>query len=117
MEDTLINPLKPIVFKTSGSFIYFDYEEIIMCCAEGNCTIVYTTLETNSVKVLHKINYINRKCRTDKFIRCHKSFIINLLHLEKLLVATHQAQLTGGYKVPLSDDCWRNLKDLTELKI
>jgi len=114
MEDLSDKSLKPVIFKASGGYIFLDYLEIIMCCAEGNYTVVYTTLGTNSFKILHKINYISRKYQTDNFIRCHKSYIINLSHLEKLLVTTHQAQLTGGYLAPLSNDCWRKLKDLTE---
>ena len=117
MNDSSENSLKPIVFKTSGGFIFFDYNEIIMCCADGNYTIVFTTLDARSVVILHKISYIERKYQSDKFLRCHKSYMINLDYLEKLLVKSHQAQLKGGYIVPLSDDCWRKLMNLTETSI
>ena len=111
------NSLKPIVFKTSVGFIFFDYNDIIMCCAEGNYAIVFSTLKESSVKILHKISYIERKYQNDKFLRCHKYYMINLDYLEKLLVKTHHAQLKGGYTVPLSNDCWRELRDLTETSI
>jgi len=88
-----------------------------MCCADGNNTIVFTTLNESTVKILHKISYMEKKYQNDRFLRCHKSYMINLDYLEKLLVKTHQAQLKGGYTVPLSIDCWRKLRNLTETSI
>jgi len=35
----------------------------------------------------------------------------------KLLVKTHQAQLKGGYIVPLSDGFWKRLRNMTEINI
>ncbi|MBN2769863.1 MAG: LytTR family transcriptional regulator [Spirochaetes bacterium] len=117
MEESPNNTLKPIVLKTSVGFIFYDYIEIIMCCADGNNTIVFTTLKESSVKILHRISYIEKKYQNEKFLRCHKSYMINLVYLEKLLVKTHQAQLKGGYTVPLSNDCWIKLRNLTETSI
>lgn len=72
-----------------------------MCSEDGNCTRLFTLESEISVKVLHNIAFIERKYCDDKFIRCHKSHIINLMHLEKLLTKTHQVQLKRNFIVPL----------------
>ncbi len=110
MEEQEVNILKPIVLKTPGGFTYFNYDEIVMCCAEGNCSIVYTTQKESSLRVLHKIAFIERNYCNNNFIRCHKSFIINLMYLEKLIIKKHQAYLKGGLVVSLSSDYWKILK-------
>jgi DNA-binding LytR/AlgR family response regulator len=108
--------IKPIVFKTSTGFIYFDYADIIMCSAEGNCTIVFNLESDIPLRVLHNISSIEKKYSNDKFLRCHKSHIINLMHVEKLIIKTHQIQLKRNYIVPLSYRCWRMIRQMSEGK-
>jgi DNA-binding LytR/AlgR family response regulator len=86
-----------------------------MCCVEGNYTIVCTTnKEEKIVKIFHKIAFIEKKYQTDEFFRCHKTYMINLKHLDKLISKTHHVQMTGGFIIPLSDDCWKKLRHLSE---
>ncbi len=117
MEELIENTLKPIIFKTSIGFVYYDYDDIIMCSADGNCTSVFTLESEVPVKVLHNISFIERKYCDDKFIRCHKSHIINLSHIEKLITKRHQVQLKRGYIVPLSECCWRKFKQVSDINI
>jgi two-component system, LytTR family, response regulator len=107
MEINAEKILKPIVLKTSTGFVYFDYNDIIMCSADGNCSSLFTLEKASPVKVLHNNSFIEKKYCNDKFIRCHKSHIINLSHIEKLVVKSHQVQLKGNFIVPLSDYCWK----------
>lgn len=117
MEEIPDNKIKPIVFKTPTGFVYYDYADIILCSADGNCTHVFTIDKETPTKILHKISFIERKYCNDKLLRCHKSHVINLKHLEKLIVKTHQAQLKGNYFVPLSEDCWRKIRQLSQMNI
>jgi DNA-binding LytR/AlgR family response regulator len=111
------NALKPIIFKTSIGFVYYDYNDIILCSADGNCTNVFTREGSSPIKVQHKISFIEKKYCNTKFLRCHKSHIINLMHMEKLLIKTHQVQLTSNYVVPLSEFCWKKIRDMSETSI
>jgi two-component system, LytTR family, response regulator len=115
MEEKFDNKLKSVVFKTSLGFVYFDYSDIIMCSAEGNCTRVFTFKTSDPIKILHNISYLENKYCNDKFIRCHKSHIINLTYIEKLITKTHQVQLKGNYVVPLSDYYWKMIKKMSEM--
>lgn len=115
MEEMTANTLKPIVFKTSTGFVYFDYNDIIMCSADGNSTSVFILQSDAPVKVLHKISFIERKYCNDKLLRCHKSHIINLMHLEKLITKSHQVQLKRNFIVPLSEYCWKKIRQMSEI--
>lgn len=115
LEEMTDKRIKPIVFKTSVGFVYFDYNDIIMCSADGNCTSVFTLQSDAPVKVLHKISFIERKYCNDKLLRCHKSHIINLMHLEKLITKSHQVQLKRNFIVPLSEYCWRKIRQMSEI--
>lgn len=117
MLDGIAHNIKPIVFKTSSGFVYYDYHEIIMCSADGNCANVFTTDSDSPVKVLHNILFIEKNYCNDKFIRCHKSHIINLMHLEKLITKRHQVQLKRNFIVPLSEVCWKKIRKMSENNI
>ncbi len=88
-----------------------------MCSADGNCTSVFTLESEIPVKVLHNMAFIERKYCDDNFIRCHKSHIINLIHLEKLITKRHQVQLKRNFIVPLSDYCWTKIRQMSEMNI
>ena len=113
MEEKAENAIKPIVFKTSTGFVYFDYNDIIMFSANGNCTVVFTLEDNSPLKILHNISFIERKYCNEKLIRCHKSHIINLYHIEKLLTKKHQVQLKRNFIVPLSEYCWRKIRQIS----
>jgi DNA-binding LytR/AlgR family response regulator len=116
-EEIAYNKIKPIVFKTPTGFVYFDYSDIIMCSADGNCTIIFTLESDAPFRVLHNISFIERKYGNDKFLRCHKSHIINLMHLEKLITKSHQVQLKKNFIVPLSENCWKIIRKMSEKDI
>jgi DNA-binding LytR/AlgR family response regulator len=117
MEEINDKKLKSLVFKTAEGFIYFDYSDIILCSADGNQSEVFQIENEIPVKVLHRISFIERKYCNEKFIKCHRSHIINLMHLIKLVKRTHQAHLKNGFIVPVSDEYWKSLCALTEFVI
>lgn len=102
-----IHSLKPIVVKTPLGFDYFNYDEIVLIEALGNCSKIHALNRTNPVRVLHNLAFFERKYCEAKFYRCHKSFIINLIHIEALLLKSHEVQLRMDLTVPLSE---RSLK-------
>jgi len=117
MVDIKGKTLKPIVFKTAEGFEYFDYYDIIMCSAEGNNSIVFTLDTDVPIRILHHITFVEKKYCNEKLVRCHKSHIINLMHLEKLITKRHQIQLKRNYIVPLCENYWRIIKKISEMNI
>lgn len=110
------NAIKPIVLKTATGFVYFDYNDIIICSADGNNSSIFSTENVEPIKILHNLSYIEKKYCNDIFIRCHKSHIINLIHLEKLINKSHQVQLKRNFIVPLSENCWKKIREMSEVK-
>jgi len=117
IDNTFNSIIKPIILKSSIGFVYFDYSEIIMCSAEGNCTLIFSVVNKEPLRVLHNISFIERKYCNEKFIRCHKSHIINMMHLEKLITKKHQVELKHNFIVPLSEHSWRKIRDISETNL
>lgn len=102
--------LKPIVVKTPLGFDYFDYEEIVMIEAIGNCSKIHALNRACPVRVLHNLAFFEKKHCETKFYRCHKSFIINLIHVETMILKKHEIHLRMNLTVPLSESCLRYIK-------
>jgi DNA-binding LytR/AlgR family response regulator len=115
MDDVENIPLKPVVFKTNQDYIYFDYDEIIMLEADGNCSIVYTNGRDSSAKILHPLSSIEKKYCNNKLCRCHKSYIINLIHMEKLLTSKKQVILKKGLVAKLSPTWLEKIRQMSGL--
>lgn len=105
--------LKPIVLKTNQDFVYFDYDEIIMLEANGNCSIVYTIGRDDAVKIIDSFSSFEKKYCNEKLCRCHKSYIINLAHLEKLITRKRQAQMKKGFVAKLSSSWLEKIKQMS----
>ena len=115
MEEMKYISLKPIVLKANRDFVYFEYDEIIMFEADGNCSIVYTNGSDFAVKILHTLSSIEKKYCNEKLCRCHKSYIINLAHLEKLITRKKQAQLKKGLVAKLSPSWLEKIRQMSGL--
>jgi DNA-binding LytR/AlgR family response regulator len=111
MEKLLLKYLKPIAFKTPMGFDYFYYEEIIMIEADGNCSNIYAINRDGKTRVLHNLAYIESKYCKGSLYRCHKSFIINIIHIEKLELRACEIHLRNSFIVPLSRDSLRYIKN------
>jgi hypothetical protein len=60
MEEMNEKTFKSIVLKTPLGFDYFDYNEIIMIKAEGNCSLVHSIERDAPVRILHNLSYIEK---------------------------------------------------------
>ncbi len=109
--------LKPIVLKTPLGFDYFNFDEIIMIEASGNCAIVHTIDRPCSLRVLHNLAFIEKHYCDAKLFRCHKSFIINIIYIKTLVLKTHEVYLINSYVVPLSEKCLKYIKQHSSKQI
>lgn len=105
MATLLLKYLKPIVLKTPMGFDYFDYKEIILIEANGNCSNIHVINRDGHIRVLLNLAFIESKYCNGSLYRCHKSYIINIVHIEKLLLKAHEIHLRNNLIVPLSRNC------------
>ena len=114
MEEFNLNSLKPIVLKTPLGFDYFDYEEVVMIEAMGNCSNIHTISRPDPVRVLHNLAFIEKKYCHATFFRCHKSYIINIYHIETLVLKTKEVRLKKSFVVPISEKYLRYIRKLSQ---
>lgn len=114
MQAITDNALKPIVLRTPLGYEYFDYNEIIMLSADGNCTLVYAIERDSPIRVLYNLSIIEKKYCNKTLYRCHKSHIINLMHVEKLILKDHQLQMKRKLVAPLSERCLKLIREMSE---
>ena len=107
--------LKPIVLKSHLDIVYFNYDEIIMFEADGNCSVLYPTERNCTIKILHNISFIEKKYCNEILSRCHKSYIINLVYLEKLMIRKRQVQLKRGLIAKLSPTWLEKIRKMSGL--
>jgi DNA-binding LytR/AlgR family response regulator len=115
MEENDENLIKPVILKTPLGYDYFDYDEIIMIKAEGNCSLVFILESETPVRILYNLAFIMKNFNNKVLYRCHKSYIINLTHIEKLVIKTRQVILKNNLVVPLSGCCLRRLRGISKI--
>ena len=115
MEETTGYSIKPIILKTPLGFDYFNYDEIIMFEAEGNCSKVISFERDTPVRILQNLSFIEKNYCNERLIRCHKSYIINLTYIEKLVIRTHQLYLKNNLVVPLSKRSLKKIRKMSEI--
>ena len=102
--------IKPINLKSSLGLRIFDYDEIIMIEADGNCSLVYTIEKEKPERVRNNLSYINKNYCEKALYRCHRSYIINLHHIEELLIKTREVQMKNNLKARISEICLKEIK-------
>ncbi|HLV42221.1 MAG TPA: LytTR family DNA-binding domain-containing protein [Brumimicrobium sp.] len=84
--EELLNNLKHnnkrIVIRTKGSMFVFDVKDIVHCQSDRNYTYFYLTDGRKVFTSRTLKDYEDTLCLPD-FIRCHRSHIININHLER----------------------------------
>ena len=112
MEETTGYSIKPIILKTPLGFDYFNYDEIIMFKAEGNCSLVYTFERDSPVRTLCNLCFIEKNYCNKLLFRCHKSYIINLMYIEKLGIKTRHVYLKNKLTASISERCLRKIRQM-----
>ena len=109
--------IKPIILKSSLGLRIFDYDEIIMIEADGNCSLVHTIEKEKPERVLNNLSCINKNYSGRELYRCHRSYIINLRHIEEILIKTRQIQMKNDLKARVSERCLKEIKRILETNI
>src|SRR6185369_2540783 len=85
-----------IVLKADGALHFIKTRDVIWIEAQGDFVKVQTQGKTQLVR--ETLQSMERKLDAAKFLRIHRSFLVNLEHVRKVEVA-----LYGDYVVHMSD--------------
>ncbi len=74
--------LNKLLVKGKESISFVDVNDIILVQRENNSTVIYTKQESFATSA--NLSDIEVKLDTDQFMRCHKSYIINISQIKKI---------------------------------
>lgn len=74
---------RQLVLKISGSYQYFDHEEILYIESSGRRATLHLA-EGASVCVNRKLDDLEAQLDDNRFLRCHQSFLVNMDHIHKV---------------------------------
>lgn len=117
MEEQFGNIIKPIVLRTPFGLSYFDYDEIIMIKADKHNCVLYSTKRKSPYCIFHTISYMENKYCNNELIRCHRSYLVNIKHIDTLVLKNRELYLRLNIKVPLSIECLKKIMKISEMKM
>lgn len=74
---------KFMFFKVDKKFFRFYFEEILFFEGCGNYVKIHTS-NNHPIMILDKLSDLEKKLSKHNFIRIHKSFLVNLLHVKEI---------------------------------
>ena len=91
---------------------------ILYCKADGSYTHIFFTCHGCEV-ASYRINMIQEELNEDYFIRCHKSYIVNIFSIRSILSCnkTLILELISGEKIPVARDRKKFVKDILNKKL
>ncbi len=100
---TLTNAMSVVTIKKEDSWVPTPFSEIIYIEAKNRNTYVVGEQTTGTHK--YTLNEFDFFLPRDRFIRCHRSYIININHIKEIHPDTHSTfvlKMTDGSDVPVS---------------
>ena len=85
-------------FQVADKFYKVHYDDIIYLESRGRDTYVVT--KTESITVHAKFSDMENKLPSDRFCRCHRSYIINMSEVKD--IARYRFLTKGGVEIPIS---------------
>ena len=83
--------------------------DIIYCRANNNWTIIALKGQI-FLQVCQTLKTIEERINSDNFLRVHRSYLVNLHHIEKIQGCCEQLEMIEGHSVPVSRRRKKELK-------
>jgi two-component system LytT family response regulator len=102
-----------IVLKADGALHFIRVSEVVWIEAQGDFVKVQTSTKTQLVR--ETLQSIEQKLEATKFLRIHRSYIVNLEHVgrvETALYGDYSVYMSDGTKLRLSRNYRSKLKEL-----
>lgn len=100
-----------ITFRNSNGIIVTRYQEIIYCSADRSYSIIHTE-DSSGFMVSYNLGSIQSLLPKPLFIRIHKKYLVNKLHVKKIVInGTSRVILSNGKELEVST---RKKKDIVK---
>ncbi len=90
------------VVENKGERNLIEYSRILFF--ESREKKVFLSTETEEYGFYHTLDELERELQTH-FIRCHRGFLVNKSHIEKVELSRNRVWLDDGTEIPLSRSC------------
>ena len=114
LKDNIINCIKEveiknkyIIVKEHGNQIKLDINEITYIEVQKKDMLIHTI--NKNFEVRYSLEKIEKDLNLDQFVRCHKSFIVNLNYVEN--IKPNIAILESGEEIPVSRYRYKDVKE------
>lgn len=102
--------IENLAVPTINGFEFISISEIKYLEAEGNYTWV-RLIDTQEYLISKSLKDVNRMIHSDKFIRIHKSYVVNIHHIKKYLKGRGGIiEFKDGKQIPVSRTYLKDLK-------
>ena len=92
-----------IALHALDGLMFVDAEEILYAIADGNYSIVHLS-NNREAKVLRQLKEIEELLQAEKFIRIHRSHLINIEHVIRLDSESESILMADGKSLALARD-------------
>ena len=96
------------VVETSKKIIKLNYDDIKYCIMFSPYIDIYTTSE--KITLRKKISEIEELLPREYFIRCHRSYIVNVKHIKSIF--KNYLLLADGEEIPISRGKYKDVNDI-----
>lgn len=96
-----------LIVETAKKIIKLDYDEIHYCVMFSPYIDIHTSYE--KVTLRKKISEMENELPSEYFIRCHRSYIVNIKHIKS--ITKNDILLENGETIPISRGKYKEIND------
>lgn len=104
MQNIDNNFTRILPIKTNNCILFIDFAEVIWVKAARKYSFVCIKGHQDAIQTIFSFSTMEEMLPTSYFFKCHRSCIINLMHLKKLDKYNRKIHLTDNQCVIISED-------------
>ena len=93
--------LETVLLETTGGMKILRLQQILYAEAVGHYVLIQLADKEESLRLRATLLQIQQKLGAEKFVRCHKGYLVNLGQVREVRVSTSQILLHSGDTIPL----------------
>lgn len=115
MKMMQLHSSKKLVIKTTQGFRFIPFQNIVCVVADNNYSKIRLSNQ-DELLVCKTLKFIEAKLESCDFIRCHKSYLVNMEYIEELLCnGVNKLKLSDRHEIPISRDGLKSIKQTLEI--
>ena len=93
--------LETVLLETTGGMKILQLQQILYAESVGHYVLIQLGDKGEPLRLRATLLQVQQKLGAEKFVRCHKGYLVNLAQVQEVRVSTSQILLHGGDAIPL----------------